>query len=169
MISTQDLTLSASQSTLAGKKPVRTVAERKVGESSSSTTAVKRSTDGEAKNSKIPELSKIRNAMLYTRYKWATDESFRNRFSQFHDIIESTVSPNLKGDPTEKLLARGSEAWKAFSKDIKDSLKAEFDDWKIEGHREIIRAEQPLQIDENDMGNAKDMGNANDNGEESEI
>lgn len=143
--------LSSAQGTSAVKKPVRTTAERKVSEVATPSAPVKRTT-ASAGDESLPEASKIKNAMLYARMMWATSEEFRDRFSEYDDIISSKITPNPKAGPVAQLLARGSEAWRSFPENVKKTIKEEFANWKTEMQRTTIGGETPLdaEVEEHD-------------------
>ena len=114
------------------------------GERKTATNVVKNINNGD------PE-DKIRNARLYTRWMWAKNQEFRNRYgtpelqAQF-----STDNAILKHpvDSIDRLFAEGFALWRLSSGEIRNKITIEFKRW----NEERIRAQitEPLNVDEKD-------------------
>jgi hypothetical protein len=117
--------------------------DRKTGTTTATTKSTKTTSGGD------DVWDKVKNAMLYTRRKFAESEEFRNKLLADEDLkqkIEDDEKVQKKPEGEARYLEMGRVAWKEMSKDQKDKVRAEFGEWKK--NRTVENIPKPLQPEE---------------------
>jgi hypothetical protein len=94
--------------------------------------------------------SKIKNAMLYCRWKWATSDSFRQRYGE-PSILDALAKEEkfAKMNPENRLIAEGNMVWKISNEAAKKAMKDEHTRWLEEEKR--LQIQEPLNADTTDF------------------